>query len=105
MCARPFCKITVQHALPGTGGFDFGSRSAPFEGAATPKAPGSAGRYLLQLDGQILAEKPKPGGPGLCCGISGSISRACAGTNCLRCPKIRTRPAKHLPRRISNGAA
>jgi len=31
----------------GSGAFDFGSRSAPFEGAATHKASGSAGGYLL----------------------------------------------------------
>ena len=49
MRARRFCKLTVRHVLPGTGGFDFGSRSAPFEGAATPKASGSAGGYLHVL--------------------------------------------------------
>jgi hypothetical protein len=45
-CARRVCKLTAQHVLCGAGVFDFGSRSGPFEGPATPKAPGSAGGYL-----------------------------------------------------------
>jgi hypothetical protein len=40
--------VTVSPELFGSCDFDFGSRSAPFEGAATHKASGSAGGYLLE---------------------------------------------------------
>jgi hypothetical protein len=47
---RPSCGGIYQSTTPrvpfGAGDFDFGSRSAPFEGAATHKASGSAGGYL-----------------------------------------------------------
>jgi hypothetical protein len=46
MCASALIEPTAPHVLFGAGDFDFGSRSAPFEGAATHKASGSAGGYL-----------------------------------------------------------
>ncbi len=41
-------EVTVPPEVFGSRDFDFGSRSAPFEGAATRKASGSAGGYLLK---------------------------------------------------------
>ncbi|MBZ5567787.1 MAG: BglI family type II restriction endonuclease [Acidobacteriia bacterium] len=56
-----FASAQLSPVLPGASGFDFGSRSGPFEGPATRKASGSAGGYLLSFSAEaqlIFAAEP-----------------------------------------------